>query len=217
MCVGRAPGCWGRAGVRSPRLGRSGDPKVLNVGSNGVHRRREVVMGNNIALRASYSLGLAICAGLLFVAACGGPESDTAGICLDTTYCLDTHCPARCGSNVVDRLLSVCDTTLDPARCDCKRITQVGMGGACEDDRYCDQSVSPLGTFCCTDAGQCGAYLNRCVEDCSTFAGEPGGGAGMLCQDNTECGTGLYCCRVPNDPANCNFSADQSCTCLSTP
>jgi len=175
-------------------------------------------MRNTVATRASYIPVLMLFTGLVLTVGCAGSEeADSAGICLDTGYCLNTYCPAACGSRVVDRLLSVCDTTVNPSRCECECIQQVGMGGACEDDRYCDQAASSLGTFCCKDASQCGGYLDRCVEDCSTFAGEPGGGEGSLCQDNTECGTSLYCCRVPNDPVNCNFNADQSCTCLSTP
>jgi hypothetical protein len=176
-----------------------------------------VVMRAITAMRVFCIPGFVLCAGLLLSAGCSGPASDAQGVCLDTGYCLDTYCVAVCGDRVVNELLSICDTTLEPARCDCECITQVGMGDACEDNRYCDQSVSSLGTFCCTDASQCGTYLDRCVENCSSYAGGPDGGEGALCQDDTECGTGLYCCRVPNDPANCDFTSDQSCTCLSTP
>jgi hypothetical protein len=171
-----------------------------------------------VGMRASYFSGFALCVGLLLTTGCPGGGGDTAGVCLDTAFCLSTYCPAFCGSTPVNEQLSLCDTSTEPARCDCECITQVGMGGPCEDNRYCDPNASSLGTFCCTDASQCGTYLNRCVEDCSTYSS--GGGEspeGSICQDDTECEAGLYCCRVPNDPANCDFTQDQSCTCLSTP
>lgn len=38
---------------------------------------------------------------------------------------------------------------------------------------------------------------------------------GALCQDNNECGAGLFCCLVPDAAGNCDFTLDQSCTCRS--
>jgi hypothetical protein len=38
---------------------------------------------------------------------------------------------------------------------------------------------------------------------------------GALCQDNNECGAGLFCCLVPDAAGNCDFAQDQSCTCRS--
>lgn len=91
------------------------------------------------------------------------------------------------------------------------------LGGACTSNADCDPNASPLGVFCCLDSSDCGGDLNTCVEDCSQYSS--GGvvrlGEGETCQDNSECGDGLFCCLVPDPSGNCDFGLDQSCTCRS--
>lgn len=45
--------------------------------------------------------------------------------------------------------------------------------------------------------------------------GEIGMSQDELCENNNECGEGLFCCLVPDAAGNCNFALDQSCTCRS--
>jgi len=94
-----------------------------------------------------------------------------------------------------------------------------GLGDDCQSDATCDPNASPLGVFCCLDAEKCGANVDQCVEDCSTYSsgGDVGMMEGTLCEDNSECGTGLFCCLVPNAAGNCDFGQDQSCTCRNLP
>ncbi len=91
-----------------------------------------------------------------------------------------------------------------------------GLGDSCASTDDCDPNASSLGVFCCTeDAATCANNLGQCVEDCSQFSsgGEVGMFEGALCQDNNECGAGLFCCLVPDAAGNCDFDQDQSCTC----
>jgi hypothetical protein len=93
------------------------------------------------------------------------------------------------------------------------------LGASCQSNDDCDPNASSLGAFCCLDAAQCGANLNQCVEDCSTYSS---GGLvqeveDAVCQDNTECGEFLFCCLVPDAARNCDFKQDQSCTCRGEP
>ena len=94
-----------------------------------------------------------------------------------------------------------------------------GLGDSCKSTDDCDPNASSLGVFCCLeDAATCGNNLGECVEDCSTYSsGEVGMMQGALCQDNNECGAGLFCCLVPDAAGNCDFDDDQSCTCRSNP
>ena len=92
------------------------------------------------------------------------------------------------------------------------------LGATCETDDDCDPNASDLGVYCCTqDVDTCGDNLGQCVEDCSDYSS--GGVIGMfegdLCENNNECGAGLFCCLVPDAAGNCNFALDQSCTCRS--
>ena len=91
-----------------------------------------------------------------------------------------------------------------------------GLGDICESTGDCDPNASSLGVFCCMEgAATCGNNVGQCVEDCSQFSsgGEVGMVEGALCQDNNECGAGLFCCLVPDAAGNCDFGLDQSCTC----
>ncbi len=93
-----------------------------------------------------------------------------------------------------------------------------GLGDSCASTGDCDPNASSLGVFCCTeDAATCANNLGQCVEDCSQFSsgGEVGMSEGALCQDNNECGAGLFCCLVPDAAGNCDFNQNQSCTCRS--
>jgi len=93
------------------------------------------------------------------------------------------------------------------------------LGDACEADGDCDPDASSLGVYCCTqDLATCGDNLGQCVEDCSQFSsgGQIGMSEGELCEDNNECGAGLFCCLVPDAAGNCDFALDQSCTCRSS-
>lgn len=95
---------------------------------------------------------------------------------------------------------------------------QGDLGATCETDDDCDPNASSLGVYCCTeDAATCGDNLGECVEDCSTFSsgGEVGMSEDAPCENNNECGAGLFCCLVPDAAGNCNFALDQSCTCRS--
>jgi hypothetical protein len=95
---------------------------------------------------------------------------------------------------------------------------QGDLGAACETDDDCDPDASALGVYCCTeDVATCGDNLGECVEDCADFSsgGEIGMSEGALCENNNECGAGLFCCLVPDADGNCNFALDQSCTCRS--
>ena len=71
--------------------------------------------------------------------------------------------------------------------------------------------------FCCQDAEACGHNLDQCVENCSTFSSGMVGDVGSPCEDNTECGSGTYCCLADNEPEGCDFSQNLSCTCLVLP
>ncbi len=93
------------------------------------------------------------------------------------------------------------------------------LGESCTSDAGCDPNASGLGAFCCLDPVACGPNTGVCVEDCSTFSS---GGLvteieGEVCQDNTECAPGLFCCLVPDAAGNCDFELDQSCTCRGDP
>jgi hypothetical protein len=90
------------------------------------------------------------------------------------------------------------------------------LGDSCQSTADCDPNASSLGAYCCTEnAATCGDNLGECVEDCSTFSsgGQVGVSEGELCENNNECGPGLFCCLVPDAAGNCNFALDQSCTC----
>jgi hypothetical protein len=94
------------------------------------------------------------------------------------------------------------------------------LGDSCESTDDCDPNASSLGVFCCMEgAATCGNNLGECVEDCSEFSSEGvvGMAEGARCQDNNECGAGLFCCLVPDAAGNCDFALalDQSCTCRS--
>ena len=92
------------------------------------------------------------------------------------------------------------------------------LGATCETDDDCDPNASDLGVYCCTqDVDTCGDNLGECVEDCADFSsgGEIGMFEGALCENNNECGAGLFCCLVPDAAGNCNFALDESCTCRS--
>jgi len=91
------------------------------------------------------------------------------------------------------------------------------LGATCTSNNGCDPQASNLGAFCCLDAANCAADLNQCVEDCSTFSsgGQVGEFEGADCENNSECGAGLFCCLVPDAAGNCDFDLDQSCTCRS--
>jgi len=109
-----------------------------------------------------------------------------------------------------------------PPECDqiCVAGDLGGLGDSCEGTDDCDPSASDLGVFCCLqDAATCENNLGECVEDCSQYSsgGEVGMFEGALCEDNNECGVGLFCCLVPDAAGNCDFDRDQSCTCRSSP
>jgi len=93
------------------------------------------------------------------------------------------------------------------------------LGDTCGSTPNCDPNASDLGVFCCLDEALCGPNLGECVEECSTYSS--GGVVGMvedaLCQDNSECGPGLFCCLAPGTGGNCDFELDQSCTCRAGP
>jgi hypothetical protein len=106
-----------------------------------------------------------------------------------------------------------------PPECD-QICVSGGLGDSCESTDDCDPNASDLGVFCCLEnAATCGNNLGECVEDCSQYSS--GGEVGMmqdaLCQDNNECGAGLFCCLAPDAPGNCDFTQDQSCTCRNNP
>ena len=104
---------------------------------------------------------------------------------------------------------------------ECDQICVLGdLGDRCDSTDDCDPTASDLGVFCCLeDAATCGSNLGECVEDCSAYSsgGEVGTVQGADCQDNNECGAGLFCCLVPDAAGNCDFDEDQSCTCRSNP
>jgi hypothetical protein len=69
---------------------------------------------------------------------------------------------------------------------------------------------------CCTSNVKCGPNMDQCVKNCSEFtSGGVPRGEGMDCQDSMECRTGLFCCLVPGE--NCDFDADQACSCQPLP
>lgn len=101
----------------------------------------------------------------------------------------------------------------------CQQVQLGGLGDSCQSNAGCDPEASPLGVYCCLESEKCGPNLNQCVEDCSEYSsgGSVGEMQGAGCQDNSECGSGLFCCLVPDAAGNCDFALDQSCTCRSAP
>ena len=89
-----------------------------------------------------------------------------------------------------------------------------GLGAICQANAVCDPNSTALGAYCCLDAEKCGPNLGQCVGDCSSFSSGTVGGELSDCQDNSECGSGLLCCLVRDEPAACDFDADLFCTCV---
>lgn len=170
---------------------------------------------------------------LMFLVACSSPRVGGFA-CIN-----DNDCPPGCDCENDFVAVGVCeqaDSTECGGSCDRETVCTGGracrqdrvqddlaiyeckggdLGEACDGDAACDPEASGLGAFCCLDAAKCGQDMGKCVEDCSTYSSEGlvGTFEGADCQDNSECGQGLFCCLTPNPAGNCDFEADQSCTC----